>query len=607
MLKKLAQSIKGYTKDTILSPILIMGEVIMEVIIPILIALLINCIDPTAGTTEESNNFISAFIQKLIGTPNGSGDMNYILIIGGLIAVCAIISLIFGSLAGRSAAIASTGFAKNLRKRMFERISHFSFKNIDKFSSSSLVTRLTTDVNRLQEAFHMIIRTAVRSPAMMIFSLVMAFTINKELALIFLGAVPVLVIGLTLIMTRAHPIFKRMFKKYDKLNRVVQENLRGIRVVKAFVREEEEIEKFNEVSGEINEDTVKAEKILSFNMPLMQITVYTCILLVCWFGANIIVNYNVGNVGDSLTTGELTALLNYTMQILMSLMMLSMIFVNVVMSRASAERICEVLDEESTIKNPESNAITEIENGDIEFENVNFAYHEGKNVLKNINFSIKSGETIGIIGGTGSSKSTLVQLIPRLYDVDEGEVKVSGRNVRDYDIHTLRDSVAMVLQKNVLFSGTIKENLRWGNENATDEEMREACIAACADEFIQTFPEGYDTYIEQGGSNVSGGQKQRLCIARALLKKPKILIMDDSTSAVDTKTDAMLRATMANRIPGTTKLIIAQRISSVQDCDRIIVIDNGEINGIGNHAELLAANDIYREVYESQMKGDDKE
>ena len=607
MLKKLGKSIKGYTKHTLLSPLLIMGEVIMEVIIPILLALLINCIDPTSGNSEESTNFISRFFENLIGKPENAADMKYVLIIGGLIALCALISLFFGAAAGRSAAIASTGFAKNLRERLFARISRFSFRNIDKFSTSSLVTRLTTDVNRIQEAFHMIIRTAVRSPSMMIFSLVMAFTINSRLALIFLAAVPVLVAGLTIIMTKAHPIFKRMFKRYDKLNRVVQENLRGIRVVKAFVREQEETEKFNEVSGEIYDDSVKAEKILSYNMPLMQITVYTCILLVCWFGATLIVNYNVAGIGDSLTTGELTALLNYTMQILMSLMMLSMIFVTVVMSRASAERICEILDEESTIQSPETDACVSVADGSIEFRSVNFAYHEGKNVLKNVNFSIKSGETIGIIGGTGSSKSTLVQLIPRLYDTTEGEVLVGGRNVREYDIHALRDAVAMVLQKNVLFSGTIKDNLRWGNENATDEQMKQACIAACADEFISSFPDGYDTYIEQGGTNVSGGQKQRLCIARALLKNPKILIMDDSTSAVDTKTDYMLRETMANSIPDTTKLIIAQRISSVQACDRIIVIDNGEIDGIGSHDELLETNRIYREVYESQVKGDDKE
>ena len=607
MLKKLAKSAKGYITHTILSPTLIMGEVIMEVIIPILLALLINCIDPTSGNSQQSTNRISRFFESIIGKPNGSEDMRYILIIGGLIAVCAIISLFFGAMAGRSAAIASTGFAKNLRERMFEKISHFSFKNTDKFSSSSLVTRLTTDVNRLQEAFHMIIRTAVRSPSMMIFSLIMAFSINSRLALIFLAAVPVLVIGLTIIMTKAHPIFKRMFTRYDKLNRVVQENLRGIRVVKAFVREEEEIDKFNEVSSEIKDDTVKAEKILSYNMPMMQLTVYACIMLVCWFGAQIIINYNVGGAAESLTTGELTALLNYTMQILMSLMMLSMIFVTVVMSRASAERICEVLDEVSTIESPKENALCEVENGKIEFKNVYFAYHEGKNVLKNVNLTIESGETIGIIGGTGSSKSTLVQLIPRLYDVTEGEVLVGGRNVRDYDIHALRDAVSMVLQKNLLFSGTIKENLRWGNENATDEEIKQACISACADEFISTFPDGYDTHIEQGGTNVSGGQKQRLCIARALLKNPKILIMDDSTSAVDTKTDYMIRETMANHIPDTTKLIIAQRISSVQACDRIIVIDNGEINGVGTHDELLKTNEIYREVYESQVKGEDRE
>ncbi len=581
MLKKLAKSVKGYIAYAVSSPFLMMGEVTMEVIIPLLIAKLID-----NGLDAQSN----------------TGDVGYILKIGGAIAVCAVVSLIFGALAGRSAAIAATGFAKNLRKSMFERISHFSFRNIDKFSSSSLVTRMTTDVNRLQEAFHMIIRTAVRSPAMMIFSLISAFTINAKLSLVFLCAVPVLLTGLWLIMTKAHPIFKRMFKKYDRLNRVVQENLRGIRVVKAFVREDREIDKFNGVSDEISKDTVMAEKILSFNMPLMQMTVYVCILLISWLGANVI----VGSGAVDMQVGDLTALLNYTMQILMSLMMLSMIFVTVTMSKASMERVCEVLDEESTIQNNES-PITQVEDGSIEFRNVNFAYHEGKNVLHDVNLKINSGETIGIIGGTGSSKSTLVQLIPRLYDVTDGAVLVGGRDVRDYDIHALRDSVSMVLQKNVLFSGTIKENLRWGNENATDEEMKQACISACADEFIQTFPDGYDTYIEQGGTNVSGGQKQRLCIARALLKNPKILIMDDSTSAVDTKTDAMLRATMAKTIPGTTKLIIAQRISSVQDCDRIVVIDNGKIDGVGTHEELLSTNTIYKEVYESQMKGDDKE
>ena len=586
MIKKLAQNIKGYWKHTLFSPLFMIGEVTMEVIIPLLIAQLINI--------------------GIYGN-DGEGDMKYILITGGLIAVCALFSLFFGVIAGRSAAIASTGFAKNLRKRLYGRVSDFSFKNIDKFSSSSLVTRMTTDVNRLQEVFHMLIRIAVRSPAMMLFSLIMAFTINAKLALIFLAAVPVMAIGLWLIMIKAHPIFKRMFKRYDKLNRVVQENLRGIRVVKAFVREEKEIEKFTEVSSEIKDDSIKAEKILAFNMPLMQMTVYSCILLLSWLGASVIVNYNVLGIGEQMQTGDLAALLNYTMQILMALMSLSMIFVTIVMSRASAERVCEVLDEESTIKTPESNAITEVADGSIEFRNVFFAYNEGKNVLKSINFKIESGETVGIIGGTGSSKSTLVQLIPRLYDTGEGEVIVGGENVKSYDLKVLRNSVAMVLQKNLLFSGTIKENLRWGNENATDEQIKEACIASCADEFVSTFPDGYDTYIEQGGTNVSGGQKQRLCIARALLKNPKILIMDDSTSAVDTKTDAMLRKTMATKIPGTTKLIMAQRISSVQDCDKIIVIENGEINGIGTHTELIESNNIYREVYESQVKGEDKE
>lgn len=607
MLKKLGKSVKGFTKYTLLSPLLMMGEVLMEVLIPLLIALLINNgISAENGSAQEGANAISRFIDGFVSKFAEHGDIKYIVVIGLLIALCALISLFFGAMAGRCAAIAATGFAKNLRKRLFERVSHFSFKNIDKFSTSSLITRMTTDVNRLQEAFHMFIRVAVRSPSMMIFSLVMAFSINAKLALIFLGAVPVLLVGLWLIMSHAHPIFKRMFKKFDKLNRVVQENLRGIRVVKAFVREKREIDKFTTVSEEIANDTISAEKTLAFNMPLMQITVYTCILLLSWFGAKAIVSYQLFGVGTAMDTGDLTALLNYTMQILMSLMMLSMIFVTITMSRASAERVCEVLDEESTIRNGEE-PLESVADGSIEFKNVDFSYHEGKLVLKDINLSIKSGETVGIIGSTGSSKSSLVQLIPRLYDVTGGSVLVGGKDVREYDIHVLRDSVAMVLQKNVLFSGTIKENLRWGNENATDEEMKQACIAACADEFISTFPDGYDTYIEQGGANVSGGQKQRLCIARALLKKPKILILDDSTSAVDTKTDAMLRKAMAESIPGTTKLIIAQRISSVQECDRIIVIDNGEINGVGTHDQLLNTNTVYREVYESQMKGDNKE
>ncbi len=576
MLKKLAKSIKGYTAHAILSPLLIMGEVLMEVIIPYLIA-------------------------RLIDNGIDMGDMDYILKIGVAIAVCCLISLAFGAFAGRSAAIASTGFARNLRRRLFERIQYFSFRNIDKFSSSSLVTRMTTDVNRLQESFHMIIRIAVRSPSMMVFSLVMAFRVDPKLSLIFLGAVPVLALGIWLIMTKAHPIFKSMFKKYDRLNRTVQENLRGIRVVKAFVREEEEKKKFNSVSDAIAVDSVRAEKILAYNSPLMQITVYTCTLLLCWLGARLIILSG----GSDMTPGDLTALLNYTSQILMSLMMLSMIFLTLVMSRASAERVCEVLDEESTIRSPE-NALTSVPDGSIEFRNVDFSYHEGKLCLTDVNLSVASGETIGIIGGTGSSKSTLVQLIPRLYDTVGGSVLVGGNDVRRYDVKTLRDSVAMVLQKNVLFSGTIKENLRWGNENATDEELVAACKAACADEFVSSFPDGYDTYIEQGGTNVSGGQKQRLCIARALIKNPKILILDDSTSAVDTKTDALLRQALAKQAPNTTKLIIAQRISSVRDCDRIVVLDNGTINGVGTHDQLLASNAIYQEVYESQMKGDEE-
>lgn len=577
MIKKLLRSVREYKKHSIAAPLLICGEVAMEVIIPTLMALLLN---------------------------NGvkNGDMGYILKMGLAIAGCCLVSLFFGVAAGREASVASTGFAKNLRRDMFARVQSYSFRNIDKFSSSSLVTRMTTDVNRLQDAYHMFIRTAVRSPAMLVFSLIMALRLNPRLSLIFLGAVPVLTVGLYFIMTRAHPVFERVFKTYDKLNRVVQENLRGIRVVKAFVREEHETEKFNEVSDDISKNTIRAEKILAFNAPLMQMTVYLCMLFICWFGAKLII---AG--GSGMQEGDLSALLQYTMQILMSLMMLSMIFVMLTMSRASAERVCEVLDEESTIRSPENGGIKEVADGSIVFENVSFAYHPGKDVLHNINLDIPSGASVGIIGGTGSSKTTLVQLVPRLYDVGEGRVTVGGADVRDYDLKTLRDSVAMVLQKNVLFSGTIKDNLRWGNENATDEEMISACRAACADEFISAFPDGYDTFIEQGGTNVSGGQKQRLCIARALLKSPKILILDDSTSAVDTRTDALLRRTLTESFPGTTKLMIAQRISSVQECDMIIVLDNGYINGIGTHEELLKNNTIYREVYESQVKGGEDE
>lgn len=572
MIKTLLKSVREYKRDSILAPIFVTLEVIMEVVIPLLMAML---------------------IDKGID----AGNMNYILKIGIALAISCVISLVFGALSGKFAASASAGFAKNLRKDMFYNVQNFSFSNIDKFSASSIVTRLTTDITNVQNAYQMIVRIAVRGPIMIIFSLIMAFGINHKLSLVFLLAIPVLGGGLYFIMTHAYPIFERVFKIYDKLNNVVQENLRGIRVVKSFVREDFEEKKFKNVSEDIYDDFVKAEKLLAFNAPLMQFAAYGCMLFISWFGAKLI-------VASTMTTGELTSLIAYTMQILMNLMMLSMVFVMITMARASSERIVEILDEKSDLTNPE-NPVYEIKNGDISFRNVNFEYSKKKRklCLKNINLDIKSGETVGIIGGTGSSKSSLVQLIPRLYDTTDGEVIVGDRNVKEYDIESLRDEVAMVLQKNVLFSGTIKENLRWGNDHATDEEIERVCKLAQADEFIQTFPDKYDTYIEQGGSNVSGGQKQRLCIARALLKKPKILILDDSTSAVDTKTDASIRRAFREEIPNTTKIIIAQRISSVEDADKIIVMDNGEINGIGTHEELLKNNEIYSEVYNSQVKG----
>ena len=572
MIKTLLKSVREYKRDSILAPIFVTLEVVMEVVIPLLMAML---------------------IDKGID----AGNMNYILKIGIALAISCVISLVFGALSGKFAASASAGFAKNLRKDMFYNVQNFSFSNIDKFSASSIVTRLTTDITNVQNAYQMIVRIAVRGPIMIIFSLIMAFGINHKLSLVFLLAIPVLGGGLYFIMTHAHPIFERVFKIYDKLNNVVQENLRGIRVVKSFVREDFEEKKFKNVSEDIYDDFVKAEKLLAFNAPLMQFAAYGCMLFISWFGAKLI-------VASTMTTGELTSLIAYTMQILMNLMMLSMVFVMITMARASSERIIEILDEKSDLTNPE-NPVYEIKNGDISFRNVNFGYSKKKRklCLKSINLDIKSGETVGIIGGTGSSKSSLVQLIPRLYDTTDGEVIVGDRNVKEYDIESLRDEVAMVLQKNVLFSGTIKENLRWGNDHATDEEIERVCKLAQADEFIQTFPDKYDTYIEQGGSNVSGGQKQRLCIARALLKKPKILILDDSTSAVDTKTDASIRRAFREEIPNTTKIIIAQRISSVEDADKIIVMDNGEINGIGTHEELLKNNEIYREVYNSQVKG----
>lgn len=573
MFGKLLKSVREYKRDSFSAPIFVTFEVIMEVIIPYIMADLID-------------NGIDA------------GNMNYILKLGIALTISCVLSLTFGALAGKYAARASAGFAKNLRKDMFYNVQKFSFSNIDKFSTSSIVTRLTTDITNVQNAYMMIIRSAIRAPLMLIFALVMAFGINHKLSMVFLVAVPVLGVGLYVIMTSAHPIFERVFKIYDKLNNVVQENLHGIRVVKSFVREAYEVKKFKKVSGDIYNDFVKAEKLLAFNMPLMQFAAYGCMLLISWFGAKMIVS-------STMTTGELTSLITYTMQILMSLMMLSMVFVMITMARASAERIVEVLSEESDLKNPE-NPVYKIESGDISFRNVNFGYSKQKRkmCLKNINLEIKSGETVGIIGGTGSSKSSLVQLIPRLYDVLDGEVLVGGRDVREYDIESLRSEVAMVLQKNVLFSGTIKENLRWGNDRATDEEIERVCHLAQADEFIQNFPDKYNTYIEQGGSNVSGGQKQRLCIARALLKKPKILILDDSTSAVDTKTDASIRRAFREEIPDTTKIIIAQRVSSVEDADKIIVLNNGEIDGIGTHNELMKSNAIYQEVYNSQVKGE---
>lgn len=577
MVRKLLRSVREYKKHSILAPVFVIFEVIMEVVIPLLMA-------------------------NLIDFGIDDGNLEYIVKMGIVLVVFALISLIFGILSGRSAAIASAGFAKNLRKDMYYKVQNFSFSNIDKFSTASIVTRLTTDVTNVQNAYMMIIRVAVRAPIMLICALVLAFNVNSSMALIFLCIVPILAVGLFFIMSKAHPIFERVFKTYDKLNNVVQENLYGIRVVKSFVREDHENEKFGKISKSIFKDFSKAERLLAWNMPLMQFCVYTCMLLISWFGARLIVlSGNDPSVG--MTTGQLMSLITYAMQILMSLMMLSMIFVMIIISRASMERIAEILDEESDITNGE-NPVKEVKDGSIIFDNVSFAYKKDadKMCLSDISVSIKSGETVGIIGGTGSGKTSLVNLIPRLYDVTKGKLTVGGLDVKDYDIEALRDSVAVVLQKNVLFSGTIKENLRWGNENATDEEIVNVCKLAQADSFVSTFPKGYDTYIEQGGTNVSGGQKQRLCIARALLKKPKILILDDSTSAVDTKTDALIRKAFAEEIPDTTKIIIAQRISSIENADKIIVMDDGGINAVGTHEELLKINEIYREVYTSQTK-----
>ena len=574
MLKKLAQYVKEYKKATILTPVFVVLEVVMEVIIPLLMARIID-----------------------VGIQNG--DVHYILEMGVLLIIAAILSLTFGMLSGRYAAKASAGYAKNLRKAMFYKIQDYAFENIDKFSTSSLITRMTTDVTNVQMAFQMIIRILVRGPIMMIFALLMVLSISTQISIIFFVAIPVLGVILFFIATKAHPNFEKVFKKYDKLNNVVQENVSAIRVVKSYVREDFEEAKFKEINDDVYKSFKKAEKIVAFNSPAMQTTIYTCILLISWIGSQLI-------VGGTMQTGQLSSIITYAWQILASLMMLSMVFVMVIMAQSSAERILEVIEEKPSIQNKE-NPVTEVKNGAISFKNVSFVYSDEKDVnkfaLRDINLDIKEGETIGIIGGTGSSKSTLVSLIPRLYDVSKGSVTVGGVDVRDYDMHALRDAVAMVLQKNVLFSGTIAENLRWGKKNADLEELEEACKLAQADGFIKEFPSKYDTVLDQGGTNVSGGQKQRICIARAILKKPKILILDDSTSAVDTKTDAFIRKAFREKIPNTTKIIIAQRISSIEDADKIIVLDQGKINGIGTSEELLKTNAIYREVYESQMKG----
>lgn len=572
MYKKILSCVGEYKKYAILTPVTIIGEVLMELLIPTIMAMIID---------------------------NGikQGDIGYVVKMGGIMVVMSLFSLAFGALAGRFAAVAGMGFSKNLRAKLFEKVQSFSFANVDKFSSSSLITRLTTDVTNTQNAFMMVIRMAIRSPIMFIGAIIMAVRLNPKLSLVLLIVLPLLVIALALIISKAFPRFLAMLEKYDSMNSRVQENLIGIRVVKAFVREKYEKDNFKNTADIVRKAQVSAEKLIIMNMPVMQIAMYTSIVAVLWFGGNMAVSGSMG-------TGELASFITYITQILMSLMMLSMIFIMLVISKASIQRISEVLDEEPTVKDCE-NSTEKVSDGSVRFENVSFSYFDDMNnlALENINIDIKSGETIGIIGGTGSSKTTLVQLIPRLYDTTAGTVYVGGKDVKSYSLDELRNNVAMVLQKNVLFSGTIRDNLRWGDENASDEEIIEACKSACADDFVQSFPDGYNTDMGQGGVNVSGGQKQRLCIARALLKKPKIIILDDSTSAVDTATDSSIRKAFREKLSDTTTFIIAQRISSVKDADRIIVMDNGKINGIGTHDELLKNNSIYREVYESQQKG----